>query len=166
MPRVRDELNVSESDYKWMLEGGDGRCWICGHPELVPNRSLALDHDHETGTVRGLLCTRCNIIIGRISNPEWLRRAAEYLDASYRSFGDTCCSCGGTAPKKRIWTNGENSRYEYRCCRMLWVINHRTRGIPTAWSLGSVPFPDRSREPIVYDQPTWIGVNPIPEQWR
>jgi hypothetical protein len=36
-------------------------CWLCGR---VPERRRAIDHDHTTGRVRGLLCTRCNTVLG------------------------------------------------------------------------------------------------------
>jgi hypothetical protein len=42
-------------------------CWICGkHPE---EKRLATDHDWETGEVRGLLCHRCNTLLGKIERP-------------------------------------------------------------------------------------------------
>lgn len=39
----------------------DGRCGICGIHQRHESRQLALDHDHDTGLVRGLLCTSCNL---------------------------------------------------------------------------------------------------------
>lgn len=38
-----------------------GRCGICGTHERQSSKRHALDHDHETGLVRGLLCTGCNL---------------------------------------------------------------------------------------------------------
>lgn len=56
-----------------------GLCAICRRPEQRhPN--LAVDHDHATGRVRGLLCTDCNTGIGKLGDsPERLLRAVEYL---------------------------------------------------------------------------------------
>jgi len=54
-----------------------GRCVIC--QEELP---LCIDHDHETGKVRGLLCRLCNAGIGMLrESPEVLRRAIAYLES-------------------------------------------------------------------------------------
>jgi hypothetical protein len=50
-----------------MLVAQRGVCAVCGHPPNSYQRrkaSLAVDHDHATGTVRGLLCGRCNTALG------------------------------------------------------------------------------------------------------
>lgn len=50
-------------------------CWICGSKVR-----LCIDHNHETGNVRGLLCTKCNTGLGMFEdNPVKLERAIEYL---------------------------------------------------------------------------------------
>lgn len=44
----------------------DGKCGICGKDEVMFKCRLAVDHNHKTGLVRGLLCYRCNkFIVGR-----------------------------------------------------------------------------------------------------
>ena len=54
---------------------GDG-CAICGKPD--PDN---VDHDHETGRVRGILCWNCNIAIGQLEDDaDRARAVAEYLD--------------------------------------------------------------------------------------
>jgi hypothetical protein len=64
----------------------DGRCAICLRPLAAdkgqPGQQAAVDHDHETGEIRGLLCRMpCNYGIGVLrEEPERLRRAAEYLE--------------------------------------------------------------------------------------
>jgi hypothetical protein len=71
-----------------------GRCFICQvargiNPEDPKGRGaqrLGWDHNHATGAVRGLLCTKgewsCNRIVGRFrDNPEAFRRAARYLES-------------------------------------------------------------------------------------
>jgi hypothetical protein len=49
--------------YEEMLEGQRGVCAICDGLPSGKNKSLCVDHDHETGAVRGLLCHRCNALI-------------------------------------------------------------------------------------------------------
>jgi hypothetical protein len=55
-------------------------CAICRQPERTPGRALAVDHDHATGEVRGLLCGNCNRGIGFLGDSaELLESAAGYL---------------------------------------------------------------------------------------
>lgn len=59
-----------------LLDKQDGRCAICGRS----NRKLHVDHDHDTGAVRGLLCGPCNRSIGVLGDTaEKLMRAVRYL---------------------------------------------------------------------------------------
>lgn len=58
----------------------DDRCEICGI-DRTPQRRLGFDHDHDTGVVRGVLCSNCNSAIGLLGDdPALIRRAAEYLE--------------------------------------------------------------------------------------
>jgi hypothetical protein len=82
------KYGLTVDDYELMLAQQNGVCAICGMPETVrqPHRadggeSLAIDHDHATGRVRGLLCMMCNTAIGKLKDdPELLRSAAHYLE--------------------------------------------------------------------------------------
>ena len=69
------------AQYDQMLQAQGGVCAICHQPEMVErNRHLAVDHDHRTGRIRGLLCLRCNRGLGLFLDlPERLRAAASYL---------------------------------------------------------------------------------------
>lgn len=54
-----------------------GACGICGRPEAeVPKKRLAVDHDHKTGRVRGLLCQDCNFALGLLHDDSQLLAAA------------------------------------------------------------------------------------------
>lgn len=50
--------------FKQFSDLQNGCCAICGKTEEAEGRRLALDHDHETGVVRGLLCLSCNQALG------------------------------------------------------------------------------------------------------
>jgi hypothetical protein len=68
-------------DFEAMLLAQGGGCAICGRaaPE---GTSLHVDHDHETGVVRGLLCFTCNGAIGMFTeNDEHPTRAADYVSS-------------------------------------------------------------------------------------
>jgi len=54
--------------------------------ELLPER-FAVDHDHESGAVRGLLCNSCNLGLGLFKeNPLSLQQAAEYIERHKRTL--------------------------------------------------------------------------------
>ncbi len=79
--RVRYGLTLA--DYDALLEAQDGKC-PCGRP---PSESahgvLAVDHDHFTGRVRGLLCSRCNLVLGLMRNDaDALFALAAYAEGS------------------------------------------------------------------------------------
>lgn len=79
------KYGMRHADFQRMLAEQDGVCAICGQPETSRERGqlrrLAVDHCHETGVVRGLLCHRCNHTLGRMNDdPALLRRAADYLE--------------------------------------------------------------------------------------
>ena len=64
-------------DIMWEAQGG--MCACCGD-RLSAGRGTHVDHDHKTGVVRGLLCRRCNHMIGGArDNPDILTAGAQYL---------------------------------------------------------------------------------------
>ena len=56
------QYGLTNADYDRMMERQGGVCAICGQPPT--NNLLAVDHDHKTGRVRGLLCAPCNRHLG------------------------------------------------------------------------------------------------------
>lgn len=72
---------LSLEEYGAMLAAQDGLCAICRKPEQL-NQRMAVDHHHESGEIRGLLCFRCNTGIGKFyEDITALARAIEYLKA-------------------------------------------------------------------------------------
>ena len=71
--------------YSSMLAEQGGVCAICACPETAIGhggrvKHLAVDHDHNSGTLRGLLCSRCNLTIGRVEeDPGILLQMVAYL---------------------------------------------------------------------------------------
>ncbi len=69
---------ITIGEYDTMFEIQNGVCKTCGLPEI--NSRLSIDHCHETDKVRGLLCRRCNMVLGNVEeNQETLWNMIEYL---------------------------------------------------------------------------------------
>lgn len=83
--KYQDRFGISEGEYLTILHNQQGKCAICKQvpkPASDGRQTLHLDHNHETGLARGLLCTRCNWALGvyeRIMTPEWLKSLQRYL---------------------------------------------------------------------------------------
>jgi len=83
---LKHQFGISLEDHNALLEAQGGACAICGHIPSERDRyrkgkSLALDHDHKTNKIRGLLCDLCNRAIGQLQDsPTLLRKAADYLE--------------------------------------------------------------------------------------
>lgn len=85
-PRAK-RRGISVETYLAMEREQGGVCLIC---KGNTNRRLAIDHDHETGEVRGLLCGKCNTGIGQFDeDPDRMRAAIAYLEerAVRKAFG-------------------------------------------------------------------------------
>lgn len=75
---IRSRYGISIDDYNKIFIKQDGRCAICGENQ---SERLAIDHDHITGEIRGLLCRKCNLMLGYSGdNPGILRSAASYIE--------------------------------------------------------------------------------------
>lgn len=76
---LRRTYNLTPEDYDAMLAAQGGGCAIC-KGQCATGKRLAVDHCHKEGTVRGLLCKRCNSVIGYVQDDLGLLRAAiDYL---------------------------------------------------------------------------------------
>jgi hypothetical protein len=69
-------MQADELRKMWLDQ--EGRCAICG--DELSEDAFRIDHNHQTGKVRGLLCISCNTGIGLLQDsPEVLSSAAEYI---------------------------------------------------------------------------------------
>lgn len=78
--RLKKRYGIGMPEYLELAEKQDRACAICGS-ECLTGMWLAVDHDHETDKVRGLLCFKCNTGLGHFNDdPKTLRKAAEYIE--------------------------------------------------------------------------------------
>ena len=81
---LRSRYGITVVQYDSLLAKQKGVCAICGKPPDGGKR-LAVDHDHKTGKIRGLLHVRCNTAIGLLlDNVLLCRAAAKYLELFLR----------------------------------------------------------------------------------
>lgn len=77
---IKYKYNITPEQYEAMLAAQDNCCAVCERPAEDFARVLHIDHCHETGAVRGLLCAVCNTSLGGFrDDPQLLLRAIEYL---------------------------------------------------------------------------------------
>jgi hypothetical protein len=75
--RIKYKYGITREEYEKMILDQNGLCGVCGVLMRVPN----VDHCHETGKVRGLLCVHCNSGLGSFSDDvNIMRQAIKYLD--------------------------------------------------------------------------------------
>lgn len=84
MSKLRRRYGLTLEQHDAMLAAQNGVCAICCRPEEHKKYTrLSVDHDHDTGKVRGLLCRRCNSMLANSGDdPALLIRGAQYLIAS------------------------------------------------------------------------------------
>lgn len=80
--KLKKKYGLTPEDYQKMITLCGNKCEICRiSPEKINRqRRLSVDHNHQTGKIRGILCHSCNIIIGLCKeNPEILKEIIKYL---------------------------------------------------------------------------------------
>jgi hypothetical protein len=76
---LKREYGLTSTEYERMLDQQGGGCRVCGQTDH--DRRLAVDHDHRTGAIRGLLCKRCNLVLGKVDDDTTLLKAlSDYLN--------------------------------------------------------------------------------------
>jgi hypothetical protein len=82
--RIKHRYGITAAEYDALLVAQDGRCAICKQPPGDNVRAhwggkLCVDHCHDTGTVRGLLCNDCNLAVGYAKSEATARAMVEYF---------------------------------------------------------------------------------------
>ena len=126
--------NITLQEYEDQFAKQGGVCAICKKPETVMEKKstepkkLAVDHDHKTNVVRGLLCVRCNHGVGLfLDSPELLEAAAIYL----REAVNIVERYGKLEPRRRVNKNKPDCFELRKCCVCSQVVAHRLEdGMP------------------------------------
>ena len=94
---LKQRYGLSPDEYQSILANQNFTCAICeveiSHAlEYTAKRSVVVDHNHETGEVRGILCSKCNLVLGHArESTDILYRAIVYLSER-----------GAYTPKKQV----------------------------------------------------------------
>lgn len=76
---IKRRYGLSHEDWLKIWETQDGKCAICEKKFANPSKTF-VDHNHETGKIRGLLCPKCNLAIGLLNDdPKLMAKVIEYL---------------------------------------------------------------------------------------
>ena len=99
---LRKKYGIGLHQYQSVLIEQNGRCCICNKEDW---RNLAVDHNHATGVVRGLLCSTCNTGLGQFQDSvDLLNKAIEYLNRNYQPPSDIPLLAVSQSDKPR-WRN-------------------------------------------------------------
>jgi len=75
---LKRKYNISNEIYQKLLNKQEGLCAICRGNNN--GKILVVDHDHSSGKARGLLCTKCNVIVGILEVDKFATtKALDYL---------------------------------------------------------------------------------------
>ena len=107
----KSRYGVSPEQVKKLFDAQDGLCWICCRPINLGLRGCHVDHDHDSGRVRGLLCQRCNPQLG------WFERHHELIVAYLSGVR------GVTALRSVTYARSHSQLIES------WVRSHRLRDL-------------------------------------
>lgn len=85
--RLIREYSITQEDYEKLLISQDYTCAICSTKHEENRNGLFIDHNHETGKIRQLLCLNCNTLLGHASDDiEILTKAIIYLNKHRETF--------------------------------------------------------------------------------
>ena len=81
--QIKRDYKLGTSEYLKLYKSQKGLCAICGDKDRAKGKYLAIDHDHKSGIVRGLLCSNCNCALGLMGeNVQTLTCAINYLKSN------------------------------------------------------------------------------------
>lgn len=73
--------NLTLDEYNTLLEEQDHSCRVCGTHADETSRNLAVDHCHETGKIRSLLCNKCNTALGLLNEDvDVMKKLIKYVE--------------------------------------------------------------------------------------
>lgn len=77
---LKRQYGITVAEYNEIFAEQEGRCKICKRHESEFTKRFAVDHNHETGKIRGLLCHQCNTALGFLrEDPIALKAMLDYL---------------------------------------------------------------------------------------
>lgn len=78
---IKRSYGLEWEDYVALMDKQKGKCLLCGSDGSGKDSRLVVDHDHDTGEVRGLLCWNCNVGIGLFKeDTELLEKVIKYIN--------------------------------------------------------------------------------------
>jgi hypothetical protein len=79
--RLKTQFGITLDEYDRLLKVQNNTCAICGSDHNEEEKGLFVDHNHQTGAVRGLLCSSCNTALGLFrDSPSLISNAFSYLN--------------------------------------------------------------------------------------
>ena len=78
--KLKNKYSLTQEEYRNIIEDQKTKCAICGKKFNTTVDKICIDHDHNTGKIRGLLCHKCNVGLGMFEdNFKLLIKALNYL---------------------------------------------------------------------------------------
>lgn len=80
---LKKKYGLTIKAFNELFQRQQGRCAICEKHQSELKKPLAVDHNHKTGEIRGLLCTKCNVTLGNLyadDGLELIHKVIKYLN--------------------------------------------------------------------------------------
>jgi hypothetical protein len=85
---IKKKYGITAEQYDAQLNKQEGKCEICHQPQEDFKKRFCVDHDHTTGEIRGLLCFKCNLVLGHANDDtNILSEAIQYVE-KYNTNGN------------------------------------------------------------------------------